>query len=199
LFQQPGAALIFAVTIATSLIGLFAAPRLIDRSLFRPYWFLRRKQYDTIYMSGFVHADLGHLLLNMFTFYFFAFPLERYIGTVMFLVLYFFGLVASDGWTYFKHRDNPEYATLGASGAIAAVLFAYIVYFPTTTLMILPIPVPIPAPLFAVGYLAYEYWAGKRQMGRINHDAHLCGALSGVVFVAVTDPSAFGRLMQLVS
>jgi membrane associated rhomboid family serine protease len=197
LFQQPGATVIFVVTIATSLIGLFMAPKLIDRSLFRPYWFLRRKQYDTIYMSGFVHADVGHLFFNMLTFWFFAFPLEGYIGTVRFLVLYFLGLVVSDSWTYFKHRDNPEYASLGASGAIAAVLFAYIVYFPTTTLMILPIPVPIPAPLFAVGYVAYEYWAGRQQRGQINHDAHLCGAVFGVLFVLVTEPSAFGRLFRL--
>jgi membrane associated rhomboid family serine protease len=199
LLQQPGAMAIFVVTIATSLIGLFAAPQLIERSLFRPYWFLRRKQYDTIYMSGFVHADLGHLFFNMFTYYFFAFPLERAIGTVKFLVLYFFALVVSDSWTYFKHRDNPEYASLGASGAIAAVLFAYIVYFPTSTLMILPIPVPIPAPLFAVAYVAYEYWAGRQQRGRINHDAHLFGALGGILFVAVTEPSAFGRLLQLIA
>ena len=75
-------------------------------------------------------------------------------------MLYFLGLVASDTWTYFKQRNNPEYASLGASGAIAAVLFAYIVYSPTTTLMIIPIPVPIPAWLFGLGYLAYEYWAG---------------------------------------
>ncbi len=195
--QQPGATVILVITIATSLIGLFAAPSLIDRSLFRPYWFLRRKQYDTIYMSGFVHADLGHLFFNMLTFWFFAFPLEGYIGTVKFLVLYLLGLVVSDSWTYFRHRDNPEYASLGASGAIAAVLFAYIVYFPTTTLMILPIPVPIPAPLFALGYIAYEYWAGRQQRGRINHDAHLCGAVFGVLFVVVTEPSAFGRLLQL--
>jgi membrane associated rhomboid family serine protease len=197
LLQQPGALVIFVATIATSLIGLYAAPQIIDRSLFRPYWFLRRAQYSTIYMSGFVHADIGHLLFNMFTFYFFAFDLEGHVGTVRFLALYFLGLVVSDGWTYVKHRDNPEYASLGASGAIAAVLFAYIVYFPTSTLMILPIPVPIPAPLFAVGYVAYEYWAGRQQRGRINHDAHLCGALFGILFVAVTEPSAFGRLLRM--
>src|SRR6185503_11639571 len=92
LFQQPGAAVILAVTVATSLIGLFAAPQLIDSSLFRPYWFLRRRQFSTIVMSGLVHADLGHLLFNMLTFFYFAFPLEREIGTVMFLVLYLLAL-----------------------------------------------------------------------------------------------------------
>lgn len=194
-FDRPGATIIFIVTIATSLIGLYGNPRLIDRSLFRPYWFLRRRQYDTIYMSSFVHADPGHLLFNMLTFYFFAFDTEAYLGTIRFLALYAVGLVISHACTYVKHRDNPEYASLGASGAISAVLFAYIVYFPTARMIIMPIPVPIPAMLFGVAYVAYCYWAGKRQIGRINHDAHLCGAIAGVAFVAVTDPGAFGRLL----
>ena len=195
--QQPGATIIFVITIAGSVLGLYAAPQLIQRSLFRPYWFLRRPEYDTIYMSGFVHADLGHLLFNMITFYFFAFPFERTVGTVAFLVLYFFGLVSSHACTYFSHREEPEYASLGASGAISAVLFAYIIYAPGMTLMILPLPVPIPAPLFAVAYVGYSYWAARHRRGRINHEAHLCGAISGIVFVAVTNPSAFGRLAQM--
>jgi len=194
---QFGAMVILAVTIATSLLGMYRMPRIIDRCLFRPYFFLRRRQYDTIYLSGFVHADLGHLLFNMVTFYFFAFPMERYIGTSRFLILYFVGLVVSHSCTYLKHKDNAEYASLGASGAISAVLFAYIVYFPMTKLIILPIPIPIPAALFAVGYVAYSYWASLHSRGRINHDAHLCGALSGLVFVAVTDFAAFGRLLAI--
>jgi membrane associated rhomboid family serine protease len=192
---QIGATAILAATILTSLLGMYSMPRVIDRCLFRPYFFQRKKQYDTIILSGLVHADLGHLLFNMITFYFFAFPLERYIGTTRFLVLYFFGLLASHSCTYFKHRDNAEYASLGASGAISAVLFAYIVYFPTTTLMIIPIPVPIPAWLFALGYVGYSYWASLHSRGRINHDAHLCGAVSGLVFVAMLDFAAFGRLL----
>ncbi len=194
---QIGATVILAVTIVTSLLGMYRAPQIIVRCLFRPYFFLRRKQYDTIYLSGFVHADLGHLLFNMFTFYFFAFPMERFVGTTRFLILYFVGLVASHSCTYFKHKDNAAYASLGASGAISAVLFAYIVYFPTTKLIIFPLPIPIPATLFAVGYVAYSYWASLHSRGRINHDAHLCGALSGLAFVAVTDFGAFGRLLTV--
>jgi len=195
---QFGAMVILAVTIATSLLGMYRMPQIIDRCLFRPYFFLRRRQYDTIYLSGFVHADLGHLLFNMVTFYFFAFPMERYIGTSRFLILYFVGLVVSHSCTYLKHKDNAEYASLGASGAISAVLFAYIVYFPMTKLIILPIPIPIPAALFAVGYVAYSYWASLHSRGRINHDAHLCGAFSGLAFVAVTDFAAFGRLLAVI-
>ena len=197
--RDPGAAFILVATLAASLMGLYASPQLIQRCLFRPYWFLRRHEYHTMLTSGFVHADLAHLLFNMITFYFFAFAFERTVGTIAFLILYLLGLVASHTCTYFKQREHPEYASLGASGAISAVLFAYIVYFPNTTLMIMFLPVPIPAPLFAVGYVAYSYWAARHQQGRINHDAHLCGALSGLLFVAVTQPSAFARLGQLLN
>lgn len=190
---QTGATIILAVTIATSLMGMYRVPQIIDRCLFRPYYFLRRKQYETIVTSGFVHADLGHLLFNMITFYFFAFPMEDFISTTPFLLLYLFGLIASHACTYVKHKDHAEYASLGASGAISAVLFAYIMYFPTTELIILPIPIPIPAWLFAIAYVGYSYWASIHSQGRINHDAHLCGALSGLVFVGVIDPGAFAE------
>ena len=189
------APLIMILTIGISLLGLFQNQKIIDKCLFRPYYFHRDGQWDTMILSCFVHADVGHLLFNMFTFYFFAFPMERFIGTIPFLILYFFGLVISHGCTWYKNRNNPAYASLGASGAISAVLFAFIVYFPTTTLMIIPIPVPIPAFLFAIGYVGYSYWASKQNTGSINHDAHLCGAISGLAFVAVTDPGAFVRLI----
>lgn len=190
------ALVIFVVTIATSLIGLFGAPKLIDRSLFRPYWFLRRRQYDTIVLSGLVHADLMHLIFNMVTFYFFGFLLERAIGSTHFLVLYAAGLLVSHLGTYHKQKNNPEYACLGASGAISAVLFAAIVFYPDQSLYIIPIPVPIPAPLFGVGYLAYTWYAARNPHGRINHDAHLGGAITGLVYVALIEPRAYSYLLN---
>jgi membrane associated rhomboid family serine protease len=196
---QPGASVVFAVTIAVSLLGMYRVPRVIERSLFRPYAFLRNRQYATIVTSGFVHADLGHLIFNMVTFWFFAFPLERQTGTGAFLAVYLLGLILSHACTWFKHRNDVHYASLGASGAISAVLFAFIVYFPTTTLFIFPIPLPIPAVLFAVGYVGYSYWASLQARGRINHDAHLCGALSGLLFVAATDPRAFAPLLAMIA
>jgi len=194
--QISAAFLIFILTIVLSLVGLYGSPRFLDRSLFRPYWFLRRRQYDTIVLSGLVHADLMHLIFNMMTFYFFAFPLERYLGTTRFAVLYAAGLLVSHAGTWHKQRNNPEYACLGASGAISAVLFAAIVYFPEQSLFIIPIPVPIPAPLFGIGYLAYTFYAAQHAHGRINHDAHLGGALTGLAFVALTEPHAFGSLIR---
>lgn len=189
------ALIIFAGTIALSLLGLYTAPKIIERNLFRPYWIARKKQYETFVTSGFVHADLMHLIFNMVTFYFFGFSLERWIGSVKFALLYFIGLLASHIGTYFKQRNNPEYASLGASGAISAVLFAAIVYNPGSSLFIIPIPVPIPAPLFGVAYLAYSWYASKNSQGRINHDAHIGGALAGLAFVAVTDPRAYAALL----
>jgi membrane associated rhomboid family serine protease len=188
------ALLIFAATIVASLLALFVAPGLLERCVFRPYWLVRKRQFDTLVTSGFVHADLPHLLFNMFTFWFFAFPLERRIGSVAFAVLYFSSLVLSDAGTYLKHRNDPHYASLGASGAITAVLFAYIVYYPTQSLLILPIPVPIPAPLFAVLYVAYSWYSARQARDRVNHDAHLGGAIYGLVFVLLTDPSAYRTL-----
>jgi rhomboid family protein len=98
--------------------------------------------------------------------------------------------------TCVKHRDDPHYASLGASGAILAVLFASIVYFPRQRLFILPIPIPIPAPLFALAYLAFSYYSSRHSKDRINHDAHIFGALTGIVFVLLTDPQTCRALLN---
>lgn len=186
------ATVIFAVTLGVSLLGLYRIPQLIGRLVLRPYLVARGKHVETLVTSGFVHGDMGHLLFNMVTFYFFAFPMERFLGTGPFLLLYFLGLVLSSACSIVSQRNNPAYATLGASGAISAVLFAYIIYFPMSELIIFPIPIPIPAFLFAIGYVAYSMWASKNSRDNINHDAHLCGAVTGIGFVVVTDPGALG-------
>ena len=192
----PGATMLLAIIVIASLIGLFFARPMIERNLFRPHWLLPQRQYLTLITSGFLHADLAHLAFNCFTFWAFAFRLERAIGTPRFLALYFFGLLASDLGTWFKHKHDPQYRSLGASGAILAVLFAAIVYFPSASIFILPIPVPLPAPLFAVAYLGYSYYASRQAPGGVNHDAHLAGAVAGIVFVALTDAGALVRAVR---
>jgi len=188
------ATFIFLITIAVSLLGLYGSPKIADRAMLRPYWLQRKGQYERLLTSGFVHADIPHLFFNMMTFYFFAFAMERYVGTVRFALLYFLGLLLSNIGVVVKHREDPNYGTLGASGAILAVMFASIVYSPHQSLLIIPIPVPIPAPLFALGYLIYSYYSSRHSKGRINHDAHFAGALTGLAFVAVTDPTAYEQL-----
>jgi membrane associated rhomboid family serine protease len=191
---QGSLAVLTAICIA-SLVGLFAAPQLIRRSLFRPYWLVRQSEYSTLITSGFMHADVGHLLFNAITFYSFAPLLERRVGTVTFLELYFAGLLIGNIGTYIRHRADPKYSCLGASGAILAVLFAAVVYFPQQRLFIIPIPLPIPAPQFAIGYLIYTSYSARQQRGNINHSAHLGGALTGLLFVALADPEAYRNFL----
>ena len=193
----PASLLILIANIGLGIAGLFLAPAIIERCVFRPFEFARGRNRLTLVTSGFVHADLPHLLFNMVSFWFFGVPLERVIGTPRFVLLYAAGLLLSPLVSYAKHRNNPSYGTLGASGAISAVLFAAIVYFPTMKLMIFPVPIPLPAPLFAVGYLAYSWWSAKQSRDRINHDAHLVGALVGLVFVALVDPGAWSFAWRL--
>lgn len=189
-------ALTILVVIVVASVAALASPRLRERALLRPYLIARGSERWRLLTSGFVHADVTHLLFNLITFYSFGFTLERVIGTARFVTLYFCGLLVSGIGTCIKHRDEPNYASLGASGAILAVLFASIVYFPRSRLFIFPIPIPIPAPLFAVLYLAWSYYSSKNSRGRINHDAHIAGALTGVAFVALTDPQSFGALFR---
>lgn len=189
--------LLLGLIIVPGIAGLTFAPSLIERSLFRPYWLLPRRQYATLISSGFMHANFAHLAFNAVTFWSFGGQLERAMGAGRFLVLYVVGLLVSDAGTWLKHKNDPNYASLGASGAILAVLFAAVVYFPAARLFIMPLPVPVPAPLFAISYLVYTWYAGRFMRGRINHDAHFSGAIAGLAFVALTDPRAWQRALSL--
>jgi membrane associated rhomboid family serine protease len=195
----PAAALILLVILLVSIAGLSGQPRIIQQNLFRPYFISRRRNYYTWISSGFIHGSYAHLIFNALTLWSFGFPLERAMGTPRFVALYLIGLVASDIGTYLKQRQNPQYASLGASGAILAVLFASIIYFPTQSIYFMIIPIPIPAWLFAIGYLAYTLYASHHARDQINHDAHLGGAITGLLFVGLTDPQAVSDAWRLLS
>lgn len=195
--NSPAAAIILLVTVVVSIVALYQ-PAFRDWAMLRPYSLFRKREYEKLITSGFVHADTFHLIFNGITFYAFAFNLERRIGSLRFIALYFLGMVLSEIGTCLKHRNDPNYASLGASGAILAVLFASIIYFPDQSLFIIPIPIPIPAPLFAIGYLAYSYYSSRQRTGNVNHDAHIGGAITGLAFVALTEPRAYRRLLDMV-
>ncbi|HEU5135232.1 MAG TPA: rhomboid family intramembrane serine protease [Steroidobacteraceae bacterium] len=191
----PASWLILGAILVVSVIALRVAPGIIERNLLRPYWLLRKRQYDTIVTSGFIHGDFGHLFFNALTLFSFGPVLEKHIGTPKFVALYFVGLLLSSLGTVYKQRNNPDYAALGASGAILAVVFAYVVYFPKNILFLFF--VPMPAILFAVGYLAYTIWASRNRRDNIAHDAHLDGALTGLIFVGLTDFPAWKRFFGM--
>ncbi|MES2765511.1 MAG: rhomboid family intramembrane serine protease [Bacteroidota bacterium] len=188
MFASPAALAIFVVTIGLSLQSLFVNPVLLDKLMLRPYEVAHEKKWWQVITSGFVHGDMMHLIFNMLTFFFFAFALEQYLGSLRFLIVYFGSMILADVTSVLKNKDNPEYASLGASGAIAGVMFSFILFNPTATLSLLILPIPIPAPIFAILYLAYSYFSGKRQFDNVNHEAHLWGAVAGFFITILLEP-----------
>lgn len=187
--------IILVLTILVSVSG-FAQPRIIERALLRPYLVARGSGYAGLLTNGLVHANIPHMIFNLITLYSFGFALERVIGSLAFVALYLSALLISGLGTVMKHRNEPAYASLGASGAILGVLFASIVYFPRQSLFIMLVPIPIPAWLFAIGYLAFSWYSSQQNRGQINHDAHIFGALTGLAFVLLTDPTTFTSVVR---
>jgi membrane associated rhomboid family serine protease len=176
----------------------FSNPRLLERLILWPPAITRQHQYDRLLTCGFVHADFAHLLFNMFTFFSFGAYMERLftptIGPLGYALFYAAGIVISALPSYLRHRDDSNYRSLGASGAVSAVLFAFILIKPWATILIFAFPVP--AIVFALVYLGYTIYMDRRQTDRINHSAHLWGAVYGVVFTIVLDPSVLGRFFD---
>lgn len=194
--NSPVATFIFLTTIITSLYVMYRDQGLYSKLMLHPYSFTRGKHYYTIITSGLIHADFNHLLFNMLSYLFFAFRLEQIVGHLQFLGIYFFGLVLSDVYTILKNKNNIRYYSLGASGAISAVLFSYILFDPLTRLYVLFIPIEIPAFLFAILYLAYCVYASKKQYDHVNHEAHFFGALTGVLTTVIFYPSVVNHFIK---
>jgi membrane associated rhomboid family serine protease len=188
--QSPVAIFILVLTVVTSLIA-WQYEDLFRLFALNPWTLVRERRYYTLLTSGLIHADVGHLFMNMFSFYFFAFPVERLMGDWQFLALYAASLVLSDISTVVKQKDNPDYFCVGASGAVTAVIFSFIIFKPTSSISFIFIPIPIPAPLFGVGYVAYSYYSARYRQTRVNHAAHLWGAASGLALTLILDPAAY--------
>lgn len=172
--------------------------QLLDRLILWPPAIDRHKQYDRLLTHGFIHADWGHLLFNMITLYFFGSLVERffvpYIGHVGFVLFYLSAIVIAILPTYVRHRHDAGYRSLGASGAVSAVLFTYILLQPWS--LILVFFVPMPAILYAVLYVGYSIWMDQRGRDNINHSAHLWGAAYGVMFTLLVEPRVLGVFTQ---
>ena len=195
---SPVALVIASVTVATSLYLLLVDPRLFKKLMLHPYSLVRYHRWYTLPTSALIHADFSHLLFNMVTFWFFCPVLEQIVGHWQFAFIYVVSMVAADIPTVIRHRNNPDYACLGASGAVTAALFSFIVYQPTARISLLFIPIGIPAPLFAVLYMAFCYYGTRNHRSQINHEAHLWGAISGLALTAMLDPGAYSHFWGVV-
>ena len=185
------------VSAIVSLTALYIYPPLIEWGYLKPYRTVRQKSWYELLTSGFLHANVGHLFVNMFTLYFFGPVMERVLGGSYFLGLYLSGLIAAGVPSIIKFRNDPSYATLGASGAVGSVLFAFIFLFPMEGIMLLLIPIPIPAFVFAILYLIYSMYASKQERGKINHEAHVAGALWGIFYLVLFVPNTIDHFLTV--
>lgn len=180
------------ICIVTGLISYnaFSNREMFSKLLFRPVSVSRQGEYYRFLTSGFVHGDMNHLFINMFVLYQFGTFIESEFNTrfgdvtgrLVFIVLYFGAIILSSVPTYFKHQNNAYYSAVGASGGTSAIVFAYVVFNPWGW-FIFP---PLPALLFAIGYLFYSSYMGKRGGDNIGHSAHFWGAVFGFVLTIIS-------------
>lgn len=188
--------ILLAITVVVSLLA-WQSPQLMQRLIFYPPA-VERGQVDRLVTHGFIHADGMHLFFNMFTLYSFGQVMERFfserVGWLGFVLFYLAAILVAILPTFFKHRNNPRYSSLGASGAVSAVVFAYVLLAPWSTLLIFFIPVP--AIIFAALYVAYSVWADSKGRGNINHSAHLVGGVFGMLATILIEPSVIGHFFR---
>ncbi|MEO6065857.1 MAG: rhomboid family intramembrane serine protease [Lysobacterales bacterium] len=189
--------IVIAVTVAVSLLAM-NNERMLDRLIFWPPAVARGGEYQRLVTYGFVHADGAHLLFNMITLYFFGSAVESLIaaklGPFGFYIFYLCALIVSILPSYYKHREDSRYRSLGASGAVSAVLFAFILLQPWA--MIFVFFIPMPAILYAVIYVAYTLWADRQGRDSVNHSAHLWGGAFGVAALLVIEPSVLSHFLR---
>jgi membrane associated rhomboid family serine protease len=193
----PVTLIIIAITCVVSFMALRNHRLLDDLILWSPA-ISRKHEYHRLVTYGLVHADFGHLLFNMVTLYFFGRIMENFFGERLgpfgFALFYIGGLLVSILPSYWKNRDNMQYRSLGASGAVSAVLFAFILLAPWQ--MIIVLIVPLPAIVYAVAYTAYSIYMDRRGGDSVNHSAHLWGAAYGVVVTVLVEPRVLPYFLQ---
>lgn len=199
--------IIIAANVVFSLKG-FQDPVFFNRYKFQTGAVLNGKQYDRILTSGFLHVDYTHLIFNMLTLYFFAnvviqfFAAPSYFvygaagmsnittGYIMFAVVFIAAILAGNLLALFFQKNNPYYSAVGASGGVSGVLFAAIAAYPEMTLGIMFV-IPMPGWVFGILYLGYSVYGMQKQLGNIGHEAHLGGAIIGLIAPILFYPEIF--------
>lgn len=190
--------LLVAITVIVSWVA-FNNRKLADRLVLWPPAIDRHRQYDRLLTYGFIHADIGHLAFNMITLFFFGGRIEaemmRQTGSFLtYPLFYLAALAVSILPSYLKNQKNPNYLSLGASGAVSAVLFAFILLSPWTIILVMFIPAP--AILYAVFYVGYSIWMDRKGSDNVNHSAHLAGAAFGVMFMLFMEPQVLHTFLE---
>ena len=180
-------------------VAAFNDSRMADKLILWPARMHKAREYYRLLTSGFIHADWMHLIFNMLALFSFGRLVEalfmyRGITPWLYMFMYLSGIVVSSLPSFYKHRENPYYRSLGASGGVASVLFASVYFAPWQWMNIMFIPMP--NIVFAVLYLVYSAYMSKRGGGTINHDAHFWGAVWGFVFTLTVDPSHGGIFLD---
>ena len=189
--------MLIAINTVVSLMALYGSPHLLEKGYLKPYRVVREHTWYELFTSGFLHANFGHLFVNMFTLYFFGSIMEQILGPLYFLGLYLTALIVAGIPSVIKFKNNPNYATLGASGAVGGVLFAYIFLFPLESIYLFLIPIPIPAFIFGVLYLIYSMYESKQARGKVNHEAHIAGAVWGILYLLIFVPNTIDHIMTV--
>lgn len=202
--ETPITIFLIAANVIFSIIG-FSNAEMLGKTIGWPYYTKRQNQYYRFITSGFLHGDWMHLFFNMFTLYFFGRNIEFLFaeyglgGNLAYLALYFLGLIVADIPGYLKNQDNYEYRTLGASGAVSAVVFGAIVFSPWSSIYLYG-ALKISATVYAVLYIIYCVYMGKQKNDNVNHDAHLWGSLFGLAFtlalIAFMQPVLFDGIIE---
>ncbi len=196
--------LTLVIIMVTTGISLYTMqkPRIQNGLMMNPYQIASHGQYYRLISSGFIHRDHMHLILNMFSFYFFGTQLEYIfkeifsgLGGIHFIAIYMLGIVVSDIPTVLKHRKNSHYNSLGASGAVSAVVFACILFLPLRDICIYGV-LCFPGVVLGLAYLVYSFYSSKKSKDGINHDAHLYGALFGVAYCLVFYPDSLRIFLE---
>lgn len=188
---------IIVITAGVSIMA-WNQDELFAKLKFNPYLTRERKEYWRILTYGLVHADWIHLGVNMFVLYSFGSIVIQYFGVVFpgkamfyYLLLYIGGLAISVAPSFGKHKDNPYYNAVGASGAVSAVLFSSIVFDPMSKIYLFLIPIGIPAFVFGILYLAYSAYMNKKAQDNVGHDAHFWGSIYGFALTIALKPALF--------
>ncbi|WP_291789159.1 rhomboid family intramembrane serine protease [Cecembia sp.] len=187
---------LIGITVLTS-YQAWKKPSMIDRWMFTPFMIKKYKQWDRFVLSGLMHKDQMHLLFNMFTFYFFGRVVEMFLmyrlgksfGLFAFVLFYIGAIIVSDLPTYFKHKENYQYRALGASGGVAAAVFASIMIMPLSDICLFGL-LCLPGFVLGLLFLIYTIVQARRGGDGINHDAHLYGALFGIIIVLLISPQS---------